>query len=263
MNIMQSKNSGHKMPSSKIILSPTEIEGVRQSGKINTHLLDYISTKLYVGMTTLEINTLIHEETIRLGGSPATLDYNGYPMSLCTSINDQVCHGIPSEKVKLKEGDIINIDVSTEYKGYFSDSARVFTIGKVSKANARLVNIAKEAIYVGLKEVKPWTSMQNVGKVISQFANLNGYTVARGIGGHGIGKKFHEEPYVSYESHGTNMLMVPGMVFTIEPAINKGTANVFEDADNGWTIYTDDFAPSAQWEVTVLVTEEGYEILAK
>lgn len=246
-----------------VILNSEQIQGVRESGVVNTALLDFISNKLYVGMSTEEIDRLIYEETIRLGGIPATLDYNGYPKSLCTSMNDEVCHGIPSKAVKLKEGDLINIDVSTNVKGYFSDSARVFCIGEVSDDVKNLVSVAKESISVGLSKVIPGVSMKHMGRAINAFVKSNGYSVAEDIGGHGIGLKFHEEPFVSYSRRGTDTLLEAGMIFTIEPAVNMGTGDIVEDASNGWTIYTADRKPSAQWEVTVLVTETGYEILAE
>lgn len=245
-----------------LVLSSKDIEGVRESGRINTALLDFISGHIREGMTTNEIDNLILNETKRLGAHPAPLNYNGYPKSICTSINDQVCHGIPSDEDVLKNGDIINIDVSTNFNGYYSDSARVFCIGQVSAETKKLVDIAKACIEVGLEHVKPWSSMKHIGRSINQFAKKHGYSVASCIGGHGIGLSFHSDPFVSFDKRGTDVLMKPGMIFTIEPALNMGTADAFEDADNGWTIYTYDGKPSAQWEVTVLVTETGYEILA-
>jgi len=255
-------DQGYVVPDNSLILNKSQIDGVKESGVLNSTLLDYISDKLHIGMSTEEIDQVIYRETIRLGGLPATLNYNGYPKSLCTSINDQVCHGIPSEKVKLKDGDILNIDVSTIYNGYYSDSARVFCIGNVNEEERTLVEVAKESIDVGLSKVIPWTSMRHIGEAISKFATAHDYRIAQNIGGHGIGLKFHEEPYVSYNKKGTDLLLVPGMVFTIEPAVNMGTGEVFENANNGWTIYTEDQKPSAQWEVTVLVTDSGYEIIA-
>lgn len=253
---------GYKLPKPSLILNKTQIEGVRRSGELNTAILDYIADKLEVGMSTAEINRLVHEETLKLGGRPATLGFSGYPKSLCTSVNDEVCHGIPSKDVKLRQGDIINIDVSTVYNGYYSDSARVFPLGRVNEEARKLIDVSKASLELGLSKVVPWTSMRNIGNSISSFVEEHGYSIASGIGGHGIGLKFHEEPFVSYERNGTDMLLVPGMIFTIEPAVNQGGSEVFEDALNGWTIYTDDGSLSAQWEVTVLVTETGYETLA-
>jgi len=256
------RQKGNHIPSRAMILNETQINGIRESGKLNSSLLDFISEKLYTGMTTEEIDQLIYSETLRQGATPATLNYNGYPKSLCTSINDQVCHGIPSNRTVLRDGDIINIDISTNYNGFYSDSARVFCIGDVSEDTRKLVEVARQSIEIGLSKVQPWTSMKNIGKAISEYVFTHGYTIAHNIGGHGIGLKFHEEPYVSYEKEGTDIILVPGMVFTIEPAVNMGTGEIFEDSGNDWTVYSDDGKPSAQWEVTVLVTDSWYEILA-
>ena len=163
----------------------------------------------------------------------------------------------------LKDGDIINVDVSTIYKGYYSDSSRMFCIGEVSPKKKRLVEVTKQAIEEGLKQVRPWGHLGDMGQAINDYATANGYTVVREIGGHGVGLEFHEDPWVSFVSKkGTEMLMVPGMIFTIEPMINMGKADIFVDAENDWTIYTDDGMPSAQWEIQVLITEDGYEILS-
>ena len=199
---------------------------------------------------------------MRHGGIPAPLNYNGFPKSVCTSINDVVCHGIPSEDIVLKEGDIVNVDVSTIYNGYFSDSSRMFCIGDVSPEKKRLVEIAKECMQKGIEAVRPWTFLGDMADAVNSHAKANGCTVVREIGGHGVGIEFHEEPFVSYVTKpGTEMLMVPGMVFTIEPMVNLGKADIYTDEDNGWTVYTEDGKPSAQWEVTLAVTEDGYEIL--
>ena len=218
--------------------------------------------KIKEGMATEEIDRMVYEETVRLGGIPAPLHFDGYPKSVCTSINDQVCHGIPSEDVILKNGDIINVDVSTAYKGYFSDSSRMFCIGEVSDEAAKIVRVAKECMEKGIEQVKPWNFLGDMAEAVSNHALANGCSVVRDIGGHGIGLEFHEDPFVSYVTRkGTEMLMVPGMVFTIEPMVNLGTCEIFIDDGNGWTAYTDDGKLSAQWEVTVAVTEDGCEIL--
>lgn len=251
------------IPPRDIIKNEEQIKAIRESGRINTAILDYVAEKICVGMTTEEIDQLVREKTKELGGIPATLNYEGYPKSVCTSINDIVCHGIPSEEVVLQDGDIINVDVSTIYNGYFGDSSRMFCIGNVSPEMKRLVDVTKECIEKGLAEVKPWGFLGDMGQAIHDHAKSNGYTVVEDIGGHGIGLEFHEEPWVSHVSkRGTEMLMVPGMIFTIEPMVNMGTAEVLEDEDDGWTIFTADGQPSAQWEVMVLITEDGYEILA-
>jgi methionyl aminopeptidase len=202
-------------------------------------------------------------KTVELGGIPAPLGYEGFPKCVCTSVNQQVCHGIPADNIFLCDGDIINVDVSTIYHGYFSDSSRMFCLGNVSSERRRLVEVTKNAISVGLREVKPWNFLGDMGQAIHDYVRLNGYSVVREIGGHGVGIDFHEEPFVSYVSvKGTEMLMVPGMVFTIEPMVNMGGPEVFIDSNNDWTAYTEDGKDSAQWEVTVAVTEDGYEILA-
>ncbi|MPM07044.1 Methionine aminopeptidase [bioreactor metagenome] len=261
--IINFKMQGHIVPSRKIIKTKEQIDGIRESGKVNIAILDYISNKICVGMSTEEIDKLVHSKTIELRGIPATLGYEGYPKSSCTSINSQVCHGIPSELDKLKDGDIINVDISTIYKGYYSDSSRMFCIGEVSEEKKNLVKIAKECIEKGLEQVKPWRFLGDMGYAVHQYALKNGYSVVEEIGGHGVGLELHEDPWISYISKPkTEMLMIPGMIFTIEPMLNMGTSEVFLDQENEWTIYTADSMPSAQWEVTVLVTDDGYEILA-
>lgn len=257
------KTQGFITPPREIIKNPEQIIGLRESGKINIAVLDFISEQLYVGMTTEQINLLIYEKTVALGGIPATLNFEGFPKSVCISINNQVCHGIPSSDVLLKDGDIVNIDVSTKYNGFFSDSSRMFCIGNVSHEKKKLVDVAKECIELGLAQIKPWGFLGDMGQAVHEHAISNGYTVVQEIGGHGIGLQFHEEPWISYVSKkGTEMLLVPGMVFTIEPMVNMGTDKIFVDNNDGWTVYTADGMPSAQWEVMVLVTNDGYEILA-
>ncbi|MBQ2238419.1 MAG: type I methionyl aminopeptidase, partial [Lachnospiraceae bacterium] len=229
---------------------------------INIAVLDYLEEVVKEGMTTEEINHIVYQMTVERGGIPAPLDYQGYPKSVCTSINEVVCHGIPSKDVVLKSGDIVNIDVSTEYKGFFSDSSRMFLIGEVSEEKKKLVRVTKECVELGLQQVKPWGFLGDVAAAINEHAMENGYSVVVEIGGHGIGLEFHEEPFVNYVApKGTEMLMVPGMVFTIEPMVNMGSSDVEVDENDGWTVYTKDRLPSAQWEITVAVTETGYEVL--
>jgi len=254
---------GRKVPKRSIIKTQEQIEGIRESAKRNIAILDYVAERIQVGMSTEEIDRLVAEKTKELGGIAAPLGYQGFPKSVCTSINDQVCHGIPSEKDILKEGDIINVDVSTIYNGYFSDSSRMFCIGEVSADKKRLVQVTKECVEIGLQQVKPWGFLGDMGSAVHEHALKNGYTVVREIGGHGVGLEFHEEPWVSHVSRrGTEMLLVPGMIFTIEPMVNMGRQEIYTDEENGWTVYTQDGKPSAQWEVMVLVTETGHEVLA-
>ena len=253
---------GHIVPRRDMIKTPEQIEGIRESSKINIAVLDEIDKMIGPGVTTEEIDKLVYDLTIKMGGIPATLNYDGYPKSVCTSINDVVCHGIPSPDVVLKEGDIVNVDASTIYNGYFSDSSRMYCIGKVDEEKEKLVRVTKECVELGLEQVKPWNFLGDMAQVINDHAKANGYSVVVEIGGHGIGLEFHEDPWVGYNSkRGTEMLMVPGMIFTIEPMVNAGTADIYIDDEDGWTVYTQDGKPSAQWEVTVLVTEDGYEIL--
>lgn len=253
---------GHMIPDKDMLKTKEQIEGIRESSKINIAVLDYVARHIREGMTTEEINRMVHEETVRMGGIPAPLHFDGYPKSVCTSINEQVCHGIPSEDVVLKNGDIVNVDASTIYKGYFSDSSRMFCIGEVDEEAARLVRVAKECMEKGIEQVKPWNFLGDMAEAVHSHALANGCSVVRDIGGHGIGLEFHEEPFVSYVTKkGTEMLLVPGMVFTIEPMVNLGTDEIYIDDGNGWTAYTEDGKLSAQWEVTVAVTEEGHEIL--
>lgn len=254
---------GHIVPDHSIIKTKEQINKIKDSAKINIAVLDYVSKHIKEGVSTAEIDKWVYDITTEMGGIPAPLNYEGFPKSVCTSINDVVCHGIPSEAVILKDGDIVNVDVSTELNGYFSDSSRMFCIGNVSEENKRLVQIAKESLAEGLKQVKPWGFLGDMGQAINDFVKENGYSVVREVGGHGIGLEFHEDPWVSYVSvKGTEMLLVPGMIFTIEPMINMGKADIYVDENDGWTIYTKDGKPSAQWEIQVLVTDTGYEIIS-
>ena len=253
---------GHIVPSRSILKTKEQIQGIKDSSVINVAVLDAVAKMIGPGVSTQQIDDVVHEVTVKMGGIPAPLNYEGYPKSVCTSINEVVCHGIPSKDVILKEGDIVNVDVSTLYKGYFSDSSRMFCIGEVSEEKKKLVDVTKECMLKGLEMVKPWNFLGDMAQVINDHAKANGYSVVVEIGGHGIGLEFHEEPFVSYVTKaGTEMLMVPGMVFTIEPMVNMGTSEVYVDDEDGWTVYTEDGKPSAQWEITVAVTEDGREVL--
>ena len=257
------KLQGHLVPSREMIKTQDQISGIRESGKINIAVLDTIEKYIKEGITTDDIDKLVYQKNKELGGIPAQLGYQGFTKSVCTSINEQVCHGIPSKNVVLCDGDIINVDVSTIYKGYFSDSSRMFCISNVDEKKKKLVHVARECIDLGLKQVRPWGFLGDMGQVVHEHAIKNGYSVVKDFGGHGIGIGFHEDPWISYVSKkNTEMLMVPGMIFTIEPMINMGTDEIFLDRENGWTAYTVDGKPSAQWEVMVLVTDDGYEGLA-
>lgn len=263
IRLISEREKGHMTPDHDMIKTPEQIEKIKESCKLNIAILDYVAEHIKAGVTTAEIDRWVADETARMGGIPAPLGYNGFPKSVCTSIDSQVCHGIPSEDVILKEGDIINIDVSTIYNGYYSDSSRMFCIGTVSAEKQRLVDVVKECVELGLEEVKPWGFLGDMAQAINDHAMANGYSVVREIGGHGVGLDFHEEPWVGYVgTRGTDVMMAPGMIFTIEPMINMGSAEVYVDSEDNWTVYTADGKPSAQWEIMVLVTEDGHEVLA-
>lgn len=261
--IEEFEGAGHIVPSHEILKNAEQIEKIKESARINIAVLDYVAEHIKAGISTAEIDKWVYDITTKMGGVPAPLNFEGFPKSVCTSINNEVCHGIPSEDVIIKDGDIINVDVSTNLNGYFSDSSRMFCIGNVSEKNRKLVEETKNAVYEGLKQVKPWGFLGDMGQAVNDYVKSKGYSVVREVGGHGIGLEFHEDPWVSYISKkGTEMLMVPGMIFTIEPMVNAGKPDIFVDEDNGWTIYTEDNSMSAQWEIQVLVTEDGYEIIA-
>lgn len=260
--VLYFQNKGHLVPSRKLIKTPEQIEGIRRSGVINTGVLDLVESEIKVGMSTAEIDKLVYDYTIAHGAIPAPLNYEGFPKSVCTSINEVVCHGIPSETEILEEGDIINVDVSTILDGYFSDASRMFIIGKTSPEKEKLVKVAKECLQIGIEAARPFGFVGDIGNAIQKHAEKNGFSVVRDLCGHGVGLEFHEEPDVEHFGRkGTGMLLVPGMVFTIEPMINMGTYEVFVDEEDGWTVVTEDELPSAQWEHTFLMTENGLEIL--
>lgn len=261
-HIMYLQNKGHLVPSRKLIKTPEQIEGIRRSGVVNTGVLDLIAQEIKEGMSTAAIDKLVYDYTVGHGATPAPLNYEGFPKSVCTSINDVVCHGIPSEKEILRDGDIVNVDVSTILDGYYSDASRMFMIGNVSPEKKRLVEVTKECLQIGMEAAKPFGFVGDIGYAIQHHAQKNGYSVVRDLCGHGVGLEFHEEPEVlHFGRKGTGMLLVPGMVFTIEPMINMGRYEVYIDEDDGWTVLTDDGLPSAQWEHTFLMTDHGLEIL--
>ena len=256
-------SKGQIVPDRSLLKTPEQIEMIKKSAALNTAVLDHVAAHIHAGMSTAEIDKLVYDFTTEHGGIPAPLNYEGFPKSVCTSINNVICHGIPSEHEILIDGDIINVDVSTILNGYYSDSSRMFCIGEVSKEKKKLVDVTKECVEIGLKNVKPWGLLGDMGHAVHMHAVENGYTVVKEIGGHGVGLQFHEDPYVSYVSEpGTGMVMAPGMMFTIEPMVNMGTDEFYVDEVDEWQIYTDDGQPSAQWEVQVLVTEDGYELIA-
>lgn len=260
--ILWFQNKGKLCPSRDLIKTPEQIEGIRRAGRLNTALLDLVAEKICEGMTTEEIDRIVYDFTTAHGGIPAPLNYEGFPKSVCVSKNDVVCHGIPSEDEVLEEGDIVNVDVTTILDGFFADASRMFIIGKTSAEREHLVKVAKECLDIGAEVCKPYTFVGDMGNAIAKHAHKNGFTIVRDLCGHGVGNAFHEDPDIEhYGKKGSGMLLVPGMVFTIEPMVNAGDWEVVVDEEDGWTVYTEDYSDSAQWEHTFLMTEEGLEVI--
>ena len=263
--IMEWQEKGKIVPTRDLIKTHEQIEGIRQAGVLNTAVLDLVAEKIHEGMSTLEIDQLVYNFTTKHGGVPAPLHYEGFPNSCCTSINDVVCHGIPSADDILFEGDLVNVDCSTILNGYYADASRMFVIGKTTPERQRLVDVAWDCLKAGEKVCQqPYVFVGDIGNAVAKLAHANGYTVVRDLFGHGVGVEFHEEPdVVHYGRKGTGMLLVPGMTFTIEPMINEGDWEVCGDAEDPteWIVLTEDGTDSAQWEHTYLMTENGVEIL--
>lgn len=256
------RDKGYNIPQGIIIKTKEQIEGMKRSARITTGALDLVAENIKEGISTEELNKLVHDYTIKEGGIPAPLNYHGFPKSICTSLNDEVCHGIPGEDIILKNGDIVNVDVSTILDRYYSDASRMFIIGEAPENANKLVEVAKECLYKGIEAVKPFATLGDVGHAVQVHAESHGYSVVRDFGGHGLGVEFHEDPFVPHVgSEGEGMVLLPGMTFTIEPMINEGDYELEVDEANGWTAYTIDGKLSAQWEHTIVVTEEGYEII--
>jgi methionyl aminopeptidase len=254
-----SRQFGYEIPKD-IIKTKEQIDGIRKSGVITKAILDLVGERIKEGVTTDEINTWVHEYTIEHGAIPACLGYGGFPKSVCTSINNVVCHGIPDDTV-LKNGDIINVDVTSILNGYYADASRMYIIGEASDEATNLVNDTKKAMELGIEQVKPFNTVGDIGYAIQTFAESKKYSVVYEYGGHGVGVKFHEEPFVAHVGRkGEGMVLLPGMTFTIEPMLNIGKAET-KVLDDDWTAITVDDSLSAQWEHTILVTEDGYEIL--
>lgn len=244
------------------IKRPSQIEGIRKAGEINTGVLDEVGKLIHEGMSTQDIDDIVSKYTAEHGGICAPLNYEGFPKSVCTSINGEVCHGIPARHRKLRNGDIINVDCTTILDGYYADASRMFMIGNVSEERRKLVEETKKCLEIGMQAAQPWAHVGDIGYAIAKYAHSKGYSVVRKLGGHGVGIDFHEDPFVAHVgSKGKGMVLVPGMIITIEPMINAGKAAVEIDPYNNWTIYTRDGSDSAQWEHTILITEDGNEIL--
>ena len=263
--ILSWQEKGKVVPTPDLIKTPEQIEGIRRAGVLNTAVLDTVQEHIREGMSTLEIDRLVYEYTTRHGGIPAPLHYEGFPNSCCTSLNDVVCHGIPSADEILEEGDIINVDCTMILDGYYADASRMFVIGRADPDAQRLVDIAWECLKIGERVCsEPYVFVGDIGHAIAQYAHQNGCSVVRDLCGHGVGLRFHEAPdVVHYGRRGTGMLLVPGMTFTIEPMINAGDWQVCgdEEDETEWIVLTEDGSLSAQWEHTFVMTENGVEVL--
>jgi methionyl aminopeptidase len=245
------------------IKTAEEIEKMRVAGRLAAEVLEMIEPHIQAGITTAEIDRICHDYIVNEQDAiPAPLNYHGFPKSVCTSVNHVVCHGIPSEK-RLKNGDVINVDVTVIKDGYHGDTSKMFFVGESSVLAQRLVRVTKECLDLGIRMVKSGVHLGDIGHAIQKHAEANNYSVVREYCGHGIGKEFHEEPQVlHYGSAGTGIILEPGMTFTIEPMINAGKRHVKLMKD-GWTVVTKDRALSAQWEHTILVTANGFEVLTQ
>jgi len=245
-----------------IIKTPEQIEGIRKSSILAGQTLEYINQFVKEGVSTEFIDQKIEAFIRENGAIPATLGYGGFPKSCCTSINEVVCHGIPSDDTILKNGDILNVDVTTILNGYFGDTSKMFIIGEVSKVALDLIEVTKHSLYLGIQQVKPGNSFGNIGFAISKYVKSKGFSVVYEYCGHGVGIEFHEEPQIDHTSRrNTGPIMQPGMTFTIEPMVNQGRPGTVVDKVDKWTARTVDKKLSAQFEHTILVTETGCEVL--
>ena len=236
-----------------LLKTADDLAGIRRSAAVNVGALDYVAERIVPGCTTADIDRWVHEYTVEHGAIPAPLDYEGFPKSVCTSVNNVVCHGIPAEGEVLEAGDIVNVDCSTILDGYYSDSSRMFCV----------VDVTKECVEAGLAAVKPWGHLGDIAHAVQAHAEAAGFSVVREFGGHGIGLEFHEDPFVGFiGEEGEGTVLAPGFCFTIEPMVNAGDPGIDMSDANGWTVRTADGSDSAQWEVQLVVTNDGYELLS-
>lgn len=264
MSIKLDPFKGQIAPPRDIIKNQKDIMAIKKSAQINNAALDLVAKQIRAGIDTASLDRLAHDFIIDQGGIPACLNYSGYPKSICVSINNVVCHGIPSAKTILKDGDIVNVDITTILDGYYADASRMFMIGKVTPEAEKLVDVSRECMELGIAAIKPWGYLGDIGAAVAEHAHNSGYSVVTDLGGHGVGKEFHEEPFVPHVGEkSTGMLLVPGMVLTVEPMINAGKYAVVTDEADGWTVYTKDGSLSSQWEKTILITDTGIEVLAE
>lgn len=244
-----------------IVKTPEQINGIRQASILAANTLKFAEQTIKIGMSSDELDTLIYNYIKEAGGIPACLGYMNFPASCCISVNEMVCHGIPDNR-KFKNGDIVKVDVATILNGYFGDNCATFAIGEVSTEAKKLIEVTKECLQLGIEEVKPNAYLNNIGKAITKHAKKYNYGVVFEYAGHGVGCKFHEPPHISHaESKINGPKMIPGWVFTIEPMINLGVPNTLINEADKWTVRTADGKLSAQFEHTILVTENGHEIL--
>lgn len=262
--ILRLREAGIRTPSVKMIKTEEEILGCIEAGRINSLVLDAAVEAVREGVSTELIDRRVSEVTSELGGRCACLGFEGFPKSVCTSLNNVVCHGIPSEDVILKEGDILNVDCTTEYGGYFGDASRMLTVGEISQRARELIEVTRECVEIAVKNIVPYQShLGDIGYHISRHARAHGFTVVREIGGHGVGLRMHEDPFVCHRGVlGSGMLLLPGMIFTVEPMVNERGGGFYIDEDDGWTVYTEDGGLSAQIEYELLITEDGVRIIS-
>ena len=261
--MQQLYEAGEEMMPRQLLKTLDDVAGIKASAAVNVGALDYVAAHIGPGTTTAEIDTWVSDWCAAHGAVPADLGFEGFPKSVCTSINEVVCHGIPDPGVVLRAGDIVNVDMSTIKDGYYSDSSRMFCIGEVSPEARRLVDTTKRAVEAGLAATRPWIHLGDISDAVHRVALDAGYSVVAQYGGHGCGNEFHEDPFVSFVAEpGTGPVVVPGMCFTIEPMVNAGAPEIDTSDPNGWTVRTADGSLTAQWEVQVLVTEDGYELLS-
>lgn len=259
--LAQLEQEGLEVPSRDLIKTETQINGIRKACQLSKEILDLLEGKIVPGLRTDTIDEWVYDYTVSHGATPASLNYRGFTRSVCTSINEVICHGIPSAR-ELKDGDIVNIDVTSILDGYYGDTSRMYLVGDPSPAARKLVETACECLYLGIEQVEPFHRIGDIAYAVDQHAQAHGYSVVRDYGGHGVGLQFHEEPFVHhYGDKETGMVLMPNMVFTIEPMINAGTYKC-RTLEDGWTTVTADGSLSAQWEHTVRVTFNGVEVLS-
>ena len=263
LNIIRSLSRKTKFSGKIPIYNEEEREGLRAAGRFNAQAMDFIRPHVKEGITTLELDRLVYEYTLDHGHTPACLGYKNYPNTICTSVNEVVCHGIPN-RMPLRDGDIVNVDLTSIVDGWHGDSSETFLIGRVSDEARKLVQAAFDSMHVGINAIHPYGKLTDIGRSIERFARLQGFSVVQEYQGHGLGREFHQEPGVPHyvpKTGASTVVLEPGMCFTVEPMINAGTWRTMLDNRDRWTVRTMDLSLSAQFEHTILVTESGPEVL--